>query len=188
MTKENVIPSPTSSDKYHLFDIKDNATVASLPPFLRVLLTTDGTVTSSLQAYFWERVVVDTKEQTSYPLGEAFEVLDLQAGQEVLHRQVELRGETSGKIYAQASSLIRMELLPDHIKASIVARTMGVGELLRDCGLETYRQILDVGVDLGESDTEKGDSGNQHAWRSYLIVMDKRPFIHITERFPLALF
>lgn len=155
----------------------DSEVLASVPPFLRVLLTTDGTVTSSLQAYFWEKVAVDAIEQSQYLLDAPFEALDLKQGQEVLRRQVELRGEQSGSIYARASSLIRMDVLPGTIKEAIVAKHIGVGELLRDCGLETYRKILSVGM-----------NANDEAWRAYLIVMDKHPFIHITERFPLALF
>ena len=43
----------------------DGGTVplAHLPPFLRSLLVTDGTVTKILEAYFWEPVLVDTLAQ-----------------------------------------------------------------------------------------------------------------------------
>ena len=39
--------------------------LAELPPFLRALLVTDGTVTKILEAYFWEPVVVDTLSSAS---------------------------------------------------------------------------------------------------------------------------
>ncbi len=199
MTREKDINSDELSEMSPLFGLHvgehDHELLASLPPFLRVLLTTDGTVTSSLQAYFWERVSVDTVEQSQYQLEAPFDSLELQQGQDALRREVQLRGERSGRVYARASSLIRMELLPSEIKDAIVAKRIGVGELLRDCGLETYRKIIAVGVDAGEEDEDgEGNGEEEHgaiskeAWRSYLIVMDKHPFIHITERFPLALF
>ena len=44
--------------------------VAALPPFLRVLLTTDGTVTKSLEAYFWESIEVINRKQGYEKLAE----------------------------------------------------------------------------------------------------------------------
>ena len=35
----------------------------ALPPFLRTLLVTDGTVTKSLEAFFWENIKVEMRMQ-----------------------------------------------------------------------------------------------------------------------------
>lgn len=152
--------------------------LATLPPFLRVLLTTDGTVTSSLQAFFWEQIAVDTLSQAETVLEDDCVAINARKGDCVTLRQVQLRGCDSDNIYVQAKSLIRLDVLPETIVAEIVARKLGVGELLRDCGLETYRQILAMGHD---------DSA-QTVWRSYRIAMANQPFIHITEHFPLQMY
>lgn len=152
--------------------------LASLPPFLRVLLTTDGTVTSSLQAFFWEQIAVETLSQAETVLEEDCVAIDAHRGDHVTLRQVQLRGCDSGNIYVQAKSLIRLDVLPQTLVDAIVARKLGVGELLRDCGLESYRQILAMGHE---------DSA-QSVWRSYRIAIASQPFIHITEHFPLRLY
>ena len=153
---------------------------ASLPPFLRVLLTTDGTVTKSLEAYFWEAVEVTTLAQ-SYVLLPADEpMLGLNAGELVLNRQVRLQGSETGRVYVFAESLVRTELLPAEVRAGLEKGEVGIGELLRECGLETYRQIRDFG--------HCEVLGQLCVWRSYLIAMAGEPFIQIRERFPVALF
>ncbi len=152
--------------------------LARLPPFLRVLLTTDGTVTNALEAFFWEAVVVESIRQKEILLNEDVPNLELKSGASVLSRQVQLRGTKSETVYVKADSIIRFNLLSPDFQADLKAQKLGVGELLRDCGLETYREILEVGC----------DEGSQEVWRTYRIVMDHRPFIQITEHFPLAVF
>ncbi len=161
-----------------LFDISGAFALQELPPFLRVLLTTDGTVTKSLEAFFWERVKVNTTSQSTVVLTEDHPSLNCVAGDTVVSREVALRGLHSGRTYATAESLIRYDLLPENFRRDLNDQKLGVGELLRECGLETYREILS----LGEND--RGRS----VWRVYRIVMGKQPFIQIKETFPLHLY
>lgn len=149
----------------------------TLPPFLRVLLATDGTVTKSLEAYFWERVDVQVLEQGLVTLDAAVPAIDRQSGETVVRRSVVLRGRKSGREYVTAESLICFDLLSRNFQDDLHNRRLGVGELLLACGLETYREILELG---GDPKTE--------VWRRYRIVMEHRPFIQITERFPSALY
>jgi chorismate-pyruvate lyase len=161
----------------HFLSKTENAlSLSELPAFLRVLLTTDGTVTKSLEAYFWEPVSVFSVSQGLQVLHFDAPNLNRKAGSTLISRRVELRGKTSCRIYASAESLICDERLPVKLKTELNAQRLGVGELLRECGLETYREILGVGQ------SERGDS----VWRTYRIVMEHHPFIQITEHFPLA--
>ena len=43
----------------------ENLDIEAMPPFLRTLLVTDGTVTKSLEAFFWEPVVVVVEPSNS---------------------------------------------------------------------------------------------------------------------------
>lgn len=151
---------------------------AALPPFLRVLLTTDGTVTKSLESFFWEPVSVVNLGQSYVTLTEDAPVIDLQAGASVLHRQVKLVGDRSQRIYTWATSLIRAEILEKDIREDLEKGKVGVGELLRELGLETYREI----VDFGKNEDQKS------VWRRYRIIMNHQAFIQITEEFPLEIF
>lgn len=161
----------------------------ALPPFLRTLLVADGTVTKSLEAYFWERVEVENLGQELTYLSDAAPWLDLPAGAQVLTRRVRLRGADSGCVYAYAQSLIKLEALPAHLRDDLQQGRIGIGELLRERGLETYREILDVGQSTEPSlqavfDFDPGDL----IYRSYRIVIQHQPAIQITEKFPCSLY
>lgn len=152
--------------------------LASLPPFLRVLLTTDGTVTKSLEAYFWEPVKVLKLAQFDLQLDAPLSSLNKAMGEQVLSREVELKGVNSAEAYAKAHSYICLEQLPAEIAEELQRERVGIGELLRELGLETYRELLSF---------ERFEREEQYFLsRCYRIVMDKKPFIQITETFPLS--
>lgn len=161
-----------------LFGLEGALDVSALPAFLRVLLATDGTVTKSLEAYFWEPVEVVTVEQGYCVLLKGDSHMGLPAESRVLQRSVRLQGQVSKVVYAWASSLIQTEHLPIAVREGLEQQRLGIGELLRECGLETYREVLEVGED------PKGINGPS-VWRSYLIRQSARPLVKITECFPL---
>lgn len=164
--------------------------VDRLPPILRVLLATDGTVTKSLEAYFWEPVAVDNLGQAPVVLAQDVPALEAHAGEEVLQRRVRLKGIDSGKVYAYAESTLRLTRLPTSARDGLLTGRIGIGELLRECGLETYREILDIGsedrVDLAVP-LERQD-GADLVYRTYRISLGQQPTILITEHFPAGLY
>jgi chorismate-pyruvate lyase len=152
--------------------------LSELPAFLRVLLITDGTVTRILESYFWEPVQVKKISQHRQMLDCAMPGLEMQKGQEVIARSVALVGENSGMEYARASSFIRPQALPGKIRRELESGKVGIGELLKECGLETYRELISLGIE--------NSSEENCVTRTYRIVMDQQPFIQITETFPLS--
>lgn len=155
--------------------------LSDLPPFLRALLVTDGTVTKILEAYFWEPVVVDTLEQRFEAALEPVPWIEVETGDRCLVRDARLRGGDSGKSFAEAFSLIRTELIPPVFRQRLIDREIGIGVLIRDSGMESYREVLDVGLDrLGD--------GEMAVFRTYRIIIDGHPVILITEYFPLGLY
>ncbi|WP_045857197.1 chorismate--pyruvate lyase family protein [Teredinibacter purpureus] len=159
----------------------------ALPPFLRVLLTTDGTVTKSLESFFWEPVRVVNKGQAYWLLDADAPVINRKAGEQVLRRTVQLIGEKTGTCYATAVSLVCAELLTKELRLNLEDGRVGVGELLRECGLETYREIVAIG-EAGNGGSETPLVSSDSIWRTYRIAMDHQPFIQITEFFPLSIY
>jgi len=155
--------------------------LAHLPPFLRALLVTDGTVTKILEAYFWEPVGVDTLEQRFEVAEAPVPWIALEAGSRCLIRDARLRGMHSGREFAEAFSLIRTELIPGDFRRRLIDREIGIGALIRDSGLESYREVLDVGLEADQSDRVS-------VFRTYRIVIGQHPVILITEYFPLDLY
>jgi chorismate-pyruvate lyase len=156
--------------------------LAALPPFLRALLVTDGTVTKILEAYFWEPVEVLTLGQDLVPADGPIPWIDVTAGDWVLQREARLLGARSGRVYASASSVIRTELIPETFRQRLIDREIGIGVLIRDSGLESYREVLEIGAEPRDA-RAMGDDG---VFRTYRIIIGRAPVILITERFPLA--
>lgn len=168
--------------------------LAAAPPFLRVLLVTDGTVTKSLEAFFWEPVAVDNLGQTPIrpadaPHGaDALAWLGPRADESLLHRRVRLRGANSGVVYAYAESLLRLDGLPTGLREDLLTGRIGIGELLRQQGLEAYREIVDVGAREDESlaPVLELPRCGRLLYRTYRVMMRGEPSMLITETFPVS--
>jgi chorismate-pyruvate lyase len=156
----------------------------SLPPILRVLLLTDGTVTHSLAAYFGEEIRVQCLQQGECRPG-------------VIAREVMLRGAITSTAYAHAYSLIQLEYLDREIQDLLAEGRVGIGELLSARNLETSRQIIRVAPchygptrpDPFVSDTDSNLSGARVVVaRDYIIHSQGRPVIEVTEEFPVEVY
>ncbi|RYZ03274.1 MAG: DUF98 domain-containing protein [Myxococcales bacterium] len=158
-----------------------------LPPILRAMLVSDGTVTKLLEAYYWEAISVLTLSQGSVVAEAELGWLDVKVGDEVIGRRVDLQG-SGKKIYAKAYSIIRSSLIPAALLVQLLAGRLGIGELLRSCGLETFRELLEIGTTTEENELEPGDAARGAVYRTYRITMNGKPAILVTEHFMLATF
>lgn len=165
----------------HVFRIGD------LPPFLRTLLVTDGTVTKSLEAWFWEPVKVVPLGGERLRLDDPVEGLEAGGGDEILQRKVLLQGETTAVPYACARSLVALKTLSDPLRKGLLEGKIGIGELLREQDVETYREV--VALDYLEAREAKTVfaplAGSDAVARSYRIRVRGVPAILVTEYFPV---
>jgi len=161
-----------------------------LPSFLRTLIVMDGTVTKSLGAWFWEPVKVTLLLNKIESLQEAIDGLNVDVGKKVLHREVALIGEQSEQVFAYARSTISLSHLPVEVGESLKSGKIGIGELLREQGTETYREIYRVDYTKAEecSDSLLTNVSGDIVSRSYRIRVNSIPSIVVTEYFPLNLY
>lgn len=164
-----------------------------IPPLLRTLLVTDGTVTKLLEAYCWEPIKVETLFQGEVVIEHDIPELDTPAGTAVLKRQVVLHGLRSNKIYIYAESFIRADRLWKGVREDLLTGRLGIGELLHDRRLETYREVLKVGrEEVGELATvlnlKKMYAKEPMLYRTYRIFHGQQPIMQITEKFPVSQF
>ncbi len=183
----------------------------ALPAIIRVLLATDGTVTKSLESYFWEPISVRCLKQQclerQHLAGQNFDEPDLetqpekgQAGHahntyagygregiwratdELWSREVCLEGVNSQKRYVEASSVVCFSILPEAVRQGLLAGELGIGEIIRLLGLETYRRV----VSLGQQ--PKAPSPAVSVWRVYHLYYKGRILMEIKEEFNLKAF
>ena len=169
---------------------QENLDIEALPPFLRTLLVTDGTVTKILEAYFWESVAVENIGQAEINLDEDVSWLDMKQGDHALRREVLLKGKDSDNVFVYAKSILKLELLPKQIREDLLAGKIGIGEMLRERGLETYREILDIGreIDLTLVNHLGAKNCGELLYRTYRVVINHQPTMLITEKFPYRLY
>ena len=161
--------------------------LTKLPAFLRTLLVTDGTVTKSLEAWFWEEVKIQTVSNHLETLKNGVLGLEIESGDKVLQREVMLKGVKSKTIYACARSTVSLKHLPQEIGLALKKGEIGIGELLREKGVETYRDIFNIDylVDLPKNDALILSLQTELLSRSYRIRVNGYPAIIVTEFFPI---
>lgn len=142
---------------------------------------TDGTVTQSLEAFFWEPLTVETLNQVKITSEVVDPALENNIGESLIEREVQLVGARSGVAYVFARSLVRADILPNSIRLALESGEIGIGEVIRESGLETFRDIFAAGL-------SQDASGAALVWRTYRIVREQQAFIKITESFPLSVY
>lgn len=170
---------------------------ALLSPVLRALLTTDGTVTETLAAFFGEEVGVEVLSQgyRDYE-GRANRELEAPVGTRMLERTIALVGATSGRRYAAAWSRIVPGLLPSGLQEGLLAEKEPLGKLMLGHRLETFRDIVACGRCAAAEAPHLGircaaalgvEPATGTVWRTYRVHTGGRPVMSITEYFPEAL-
>ena len=171
-------------------DRDESLDIAAFQPIVRTLLVTDGTVTKTLEAYFWEPIQVEQMGQRVAPLENDIPQMGLKTGDDVLLRDVSISGTRSGDVYAYATSVLNINHLEEDVRNQLIAGTIGIGELLRDKGLETYRQVIDIYREIKKEVVPGSKSYycGELICRTYLIHIDNEPVIQVTEKFPYRLY
>jgi chorismate-pyruvate lyase len=163
--------------------------MSSIPPFLRTLLVTDGTISKTLEAFFWEPVETEVIAQEIVAADLDLPWLDAKKGDQVLTRDVELKGKTSGQIYATAFSTIRPDVIPPEFRDKLLSGEVSIGVLIRDSGMESYREILKFGSDQHQDDLfDDLENGIESIHRTYCVYLGGKPALLITERFSLSFY
>ena len=156
----------------------------------RILLVTDGTVTNILEAYAGERIRVVKVRQSIERSAADDPDLEIEAGEDVMHREVLLQGRDTRRTLVHAVSHIVPNRLSPAVRTGLLESDKPIGLLLEENRTETYRQILWRRRErAGEYGRAFGiDPADTMVARSYRILAGGWPIMLITERFPLDSF
>jgi chorismate-pyruvate lyase len=150
----------------------------SLP--LRMLLTTDGSVTALLEASFRSPVAVETlTNAVDGPRPRS------------LRRTAVLRLAADGRPLLRARSVLAVDRLPAMARAALLEGEAPIGAILRDARLETRRELTPYVEDTATADDAAAlgvDEGSPVFERTYRIMSFSRELAVVTERVPASLF
>ncbi len=161
-----------------------------LPAFQTVLLLTDGSVTTLLEAISGAEVCVKTISQNVMPAGmPVAELLEIQPGDPVNHRIVELVNCTTGEILIYAISHTPLERLERGFRDDLMRADIPIGKILKKHRIESRREISDIRLVSPDPDIRSRFMAGPETLflsRTYRIIRNDLPFMAIEELFPAA--
>lgn len=157
-------------------------------PIHRILLTTDGSVTTIIEAYTQKKVEIETLEQKIMPANaEIARILKVSEGDDVNYRVVYLK--VGREIYAKAISYTPLKRLENSFREDLMRADIPIGKILKKHSIEARREInwgkIIFDNELGR---EFGVVKPMFLVRNYNIIHKGEILINITEYFPMEKF
>lgn len=154
---------------------------------LRILITTDGTLTRMLNIVANDEIVVQIINQQILN-GEAVNMPDVEQlpSGRILRRNILLKGRSSGSPLVAAESLIAIDLLPLTVTTGLTTTEDPIGEVIAASCLETFKEEAKVWIrELPDWVVLAGYKSSQPRTvaRRYRIITGGQPVLIITEYF-----
>jgi beta-ribofuranosylaminobenzene 5'-phosphate synthase len=166
--------------------------VGRLNPVQKMLLGTDGSVTSLLEVVTGSPVQIETLVQKVVPADEAVAAeLNVEVGDEVNYRVVKLKRADTGEALIYAVSHAPLKRLDPSFKEDLIRADIPIGVILKKHRIESRRDI--VGAETLAADRNLSQIFNifpkePMLSRKYRIFRHGEPLISIRETFPYSKF
>ncbi|MDD1674475.1 MAG: chorismate pyruvate-lyase family protein [Methanomicrobiales archaeon] len=168
------------------------ARVGALSPLQKILLGTDGSVTTLLEVMTGNTIGISTERQEIIPADrDTAEALQIGIGEEINSRVVTIRDEKKGTVLIHAVSSTPLSRLEPGFRSDLLRADIPIGKILRRHRIEARREIHDI-VPV------HADAAMSHIFgiypqellleRTYSIIHQGKPLIRIAERFPRSHF
>ncbi len=162
--------------------------IGTLSPMQKILLGTDGSVTTLLENALGCEVTVNTLSQEVVPADEGVAAsLEIQAGEPVNHRIVTLNESASGKALLYAVSDTPLSRLAPSFRDDLMRADIPIGRIMQRHHIEARRELDEVRACRADH-TISGTLGTfRHEpllSRKYRIITGGKPLIAIRETFP----
>ena len=158
--------------------------IAALDAFLRNLIVTDGTVSRSLEAHTLRPVLVEPVEQSeTLPPAAVADHLGLGEDEACMRRRVVMRiGAPGPSVWAE--SFVVPERAPIEFLRALRSNDRGIGGSIEQLKLESWRELLWFGLAKPPAWPQPSPV-ERTLRRAYLVVIERRPTLLITEDFAL---
>jgi beta-ribofuranosylaminobenzene 5'-phosphate synthase len=162
-----------------------------LSPLQTILLLTDGSVTTLLEAISGDEVSVTTLSQVvATPGKDVAAALEIETSEMVNHRTVVLKNSRTGEVLVYAVSYTPLLRLESGFTEDLMRADIPIGKILKKHAIESRREILHIGV-RGSDEAITQVLGNRPGpflFRSYKIIRSGEPLMLIEEFFPASSF
>ncbi|NLM30195.1 MAG: DUF98 domain-containing protein [Methanomicrobiales archaeon] len=166
--------------------------VGRLSPMQKILIGTDGSVTNLLEMASGHPVTITTRVQEIVAAdGETAAALDIEPGEEVNYRVVELKDSVTGEVLIYAVSCTPLSRLAPEFRQDLMRADIPIGRILRNHRIESRREITDARIIQAGTDLArifKIHRSESMFSRKYRIIHREEPLIAIEEVFPCTSF
>jgi beta-ribofuranosylaminobenzene 5'-phosphate synthase len=162
-----------------------------LTPHQTILLLTDGSVTTLLEAISGEDVSVTTLSQVVARAGiDVAAALEIETGEMVNHRTVVLNNSRTGEALVYAVSYTPLFRLEPGFTDDLMRADIPIGKILKKHAIESRREILTIGVRGSDTTITRvlGNRPGPFLFRRYKIIRAGKPLMLIEEFFPASAF
>ena len=169
---ENIMRKVTSSESGIINDSS----------MINIITCHDGSITNLIRSVFGEPVEVEC-------LGQGYRMInrnkwnDIDYWEKILQRNVYLTGRKSQVCYLYATSLIRTQYLDKDIKIALLEGKKGIGELIQEYKIETFREIIESKLVSHDSIQHVFPTKEKILLRVYKLYMNGMPLMLISEYF-----
>lgn len=146
----------------------------------RILLTSDGTVTATLQQIVGEQIVTAQLDQSMAAVDPETRALMSDPVARLVTRTTQLVGAATNTIYVRAKSVFSMSAMPRLVRTELLRTGEPIGRLIRKHRVESFREI--ISVHIPEHPAPMAPS------RQYLIYIGGSPAVLIEESFTAECF
>lgn len=163
-------------------------TIGRLSPVQKMLLGTDGSVTSLLEVVTGSQIEIETLVQRTVPADEGVAAeLGIESQEEVNYRVVKLKRADTGETLIYAVSHTPLKRLDLSFKEDLTRADIPIGVILKKHRIESRRDITEAGfskADRQMAEVFKILPQELMLSRNYRIFRHGEPLIAIKETFP----
>lgn len=155
-------------------------------PVHKILLTTDGSITTILEAITGENIKVETVEQKIIHADkEIAQLVNIDEGDEVNYRVVNLKAGED--VVAHALSYTPLKRLQESFREDLLKADLPIGKIIQKHKLEVRREINWGKIDKNELTIFNIPKEDRILSRNYRIIHNGEVLINITEYFPCSI-
>ncbi len=153
----------------------------------KIIAVTNGSITPILEIYCGQTIVVETISQRIRQAdSDVATCLGIEPGESINDREVLIRGERDGMVFAYARSYMPVKYLPPELSESLMTEDTPLGKLLIKYRIEGRRELGDVCIrEDGVYETKTGKI-DRFLIKRYNFISNKKAIMHITEVYPLS--
>jgi chorismate-pyruvate lyase len=163
--------------------------IDKLAPLQRLLLHYDGTLTDLIEALSGEPIRLRKLEHRVAAAQHSVAALELESGEPLIDRTIQLQGERSGAVYVYAQTHIAAARLPAPLRRALAASDTPLGRLCKQHRLEVFKEPIGLyrrhAHDLAACLQAAAES--TILLRGYRVFSAGRPLMLLHEHFAPAL-